>query len=273
MPNPRIIFYHYLEEDPSPLHVRLAVECVAAGLSALSVAPAISIVDKAIVSNASGLEPLLPCIYNGCVSFLTNPIYFVRQPSFIFIFGVYGGTYIVGNSIDAICERAKTSAFYPKFVGSSIANVTLSILKDKAFARMFGKGSPRPIPAMTYGLFAARDSLTILAGFSLPAVISRSMQDAGWNKGRADTLSQLATPVAMQIISTPMHLHALDLYNRSNETVAERINFIRREYFKTMLARMARIFPAYGVGGVVNKKLRKEGLERMFQMYPKPTSA
>jgi hypothetical protein len=37
--------------------VRLAVEAAAAITCALSVAPAISIVDKAIVSNASGLEP------------------------------------------------------------------------------------------------------------------------------------------------------------------------------------------------------------------------
>jgi len=36
--------------------VRLAVESIAATLSAASVAPAISIVDKAIVANASGFS-------------------------------------------------------------------------------------------------------------------------------------------------------------------------------------------------------------------------
>jgi hypothetical protein len=30
---------------------------------------------------------------------------------------------------------------------------------------------------------------------------------------------------------------------------------------KTVLARMARIFPAFGVGGVLNKKFRKKGLD------------
>jgi hypothetical protein len=57
-------------------------------------------VDKAIVSNASGVEPLVPCLINGIKTFFTNPVYFVKQPSFLLIWGVYGGTYIVANSIE-----------------------------------------------------------------------------------------------------------------------------------------------------------------------------
>jgi hypothetical protein len=36
---------------------------------------------------------------------------------------------------------------------------------------------------------------------------------------------------------------------------------VKREYVKTALARMARIFPAFGIGGVVNKYIRKSGKE------------
>ena len=245
--------------------MRLGIESACAILSALTVAPAISIVDKAIVANASGLEPLLPCIMNGIYSFISNPFYFTRQPAFLLILGVYGSTYVVANSVEAVCERSKASAFYPKFVGSSFANVTLSIMKDKAYAVMFGKGSPRPLPLASYALFGGRDCLTILAGFSLPAVISKSMQSNGWKSAHADNLSQIATPVAMQIVSTPFHLHGLDLYNRSNQTYLERILFLKREYIKTTLARMARIFPAYGVGGVVNRYLRQSSLEALVR--------
>jgi len=146
------------------------------------------------------VEPLIPCILNGFYSLFSNPIYFLRQPSFVLILGVYSGTYIVANSIEAICQRSQQSPFYPKFVGSSVANVTLSVLKDKAFARMFGKGNPRPLPVLSYGLFAARDSMTILASFSLPGLISKSMQQSGWGKGSSDTLAQLLTPISMQIL-------------------------------------------------------------------------
>jgi len=36
----------------------------------------------------------------------------------------------------------------------------------------------------------------------------------GYSKGRADTLAQLFTPVAVQVLSSPLHLYGLDLYNR-----------------------------------------------------------
>jgi hypothetical protein len=54
--------------------------------------------------------------------------------------------------------------------------------------------------------------------------------------------------------SVPLHLHALDLYNRPSAT--DRVAFIRREYGKTVLARWGRIFPAFGVGGVINLQMQ-----------------
>jgi hypothetical protein len=248
------------QESQSPLILRLSIESICAIFSALSVAPAISIVDEAIVSNASGLERLVPCLINGIKTMITKPIYFCKQPAFLFIWGVYSGTYIVGNSIDAICERQDRSAFYPKFIGSSIANVFLSVVKDNAFAKLFGVGKPKPMPNICMGLFAIRDSSTILASFSLPPIISISLQENyGTEKTIADISSQLFTPVLMQILSTPLHLYGLDVYNRSVATNGERILFIQKEYVKTVLARMARIFPAFGIAGVVNKKARIKG--------------
>lgn len=231
-------------------------------------------VDKAIVSNASGLEPLIPSLINSVKTLFSNPVYFFKQPSFLFIWGVYSGTYIVANSIEAICERTERSSFYPKFVGSSFANVTLSVLKDRAFARMFGTGDPRPMPVSSMGLFATRDSMTILASFSLPGLISQRLQnEMGVGKFAADTSAQLITPVSMQILSTPLHLFGLDLYNRPGVSSAQRITFIKEKYVETTLARMSRIFPAFGIGGVVNKYVRKTGNQMLFEHYrPNPAS-
>jgi hypothetical protein len=58
---------------------------------------------------------------------------------------------LINYQLKAICERKKTSAFYPKFVASSATNVTLSVLKDKAYAAMFGKGDPRPMSYKSMG--------------------------------------------------------------------------------------------------------------------------
>jgi hypothetical protein len=235
------------------------------------VAPAISIVDKAIVSNASGLEPLVPCLINGVKTFVTKPFYFCRQPAFLFIVGVYGGTYIVANNVVALCERSHKSSLYPKFVGSSFANVTLSIVKDRAYARMFGVGDPRPVPVKSLGLFASRDTMTILASFTLPAFIAKKMEtQMNVGKGTADTLAQLFTPCMMQFLSTPLHLLGLDFYNRAEAKQSDRISFVQKEYLKTSLARIARIFPAFGIGGVINKHVRSSGQQMLSDMYPAP---
>ena len=177
----------------------------------------------------------------------------------------------MANCIQGHCDRVHQDAKYPKFVGSSCANVTLSIIKDRAFARMYGVGQQRPVPLGSVGLFGTRDSMTILASFTLPPVVARSvLQPLGFSVSTADTLAQLLTPVSMQILSTPLHLLGLDLYNRPSATSAERANFIAREYVKTTAARMSRILPAFGFGGVVNKAARAEGLELLGRYYPAP---
>ena len=67
-------------------------------------------------------------------------------------------------------------------------------------------------------------------------------------------------------------LHGLDLYNRGVATSEERASFVKQEYVKTTLARMARILPAFGVGGVVNKYIRKFGNGYIYDMYSRPAT-
>ncbi|KAI3660092.1 hypothetical protein MP638_002434 [Amoeboaphelidium occidentale] len=221
------------------------------------VSPAISIIDKAIISNAAGTDPLLSSIKKSLKHMITSPVAFLKQPSVLLIWFVYAGTYITGNCIERLSIHWNKEPFYPKFLASSATNVTLSVAKDRVFARMFGKGPIRPLPYPSYLLFGARDSLTILAGFSLPPLISQYSQK--YTTSNYDTLIQLSVPCLMQFISTPMHLLGLDLYNRPE---GNRVEFIRKEYWKTSFARISRIFPAYGIGGVVNKKLRKQFVDQ-----------
>jgi hypothetical protein len=76
------------------------------------------------------------------------------------------------------------------------------------------------------------------------------------SKKASDTISQLACPAVMQVISTPLHLLGLDMYNNAKATPGQRFSLIRREYVKSVLARVARIAPAFGVGGVGNAYVR-----------------
>jgi len=74
----------------------------------------------------------------------------------------------------------------------------------------------------------------------------------------------------MTMLWPTRHLMGLVLHNRPSATSAERASFIDREYVKTTAARMSRILPAFGFGGVVNKAARAEGLELLGRYYPGP---
>ena len=248
----------------APYGAVMAMEASVGTVAALSVAPVISIVDKAIVSNASGLERLMPSIINSVKVLVKNPITFLRSPSFLLIWGVYSGTYMVANVIKATCERRATDPVLPTLMGSSSANVSLSVLKDKAFARLFGPpgGQPMPLPKASLALFAVRDSMTIFASFTLPDVVQK-------RTGMSATMAQLIAPCAMQFMSAPLHLLGLDLFNRQGVEVgaAQRTRFVAKEYVSTALARCARILPAFGIGGVLNKSLRAHGKRGLKEMY------
>jgi len=117
----------------------------------------------------------------------------------------------------------------------------------------------KPVPLTSLGLFGVRDSITIGASFTLvPYVTSMIESSTGWSRANADFASQFFTPCFAQVFNTPLYLMGLSLYNNPERTFAERNAFIGREYTKTLFARWARIVPAFGIGGVLNKKLRKK---------------
>lgn len=74
-------------------------------------------------------------------------------------------------------------------------------------------------------------------------------------------MAQLLAPAGAQVLSTPLHLLGLDLYNRPRAKVREeglsRWRKVARDWGGSCLARMARVVPAFGVGGVVNSAVRR----------------
>lgn len=159
-----------------------------------------------------------------------------------------------------------------KFLATSAVNMTACVYKDSQFARMFGAGgggAAATIPKMSYLLFAARDSMTIFASFNLPPILSQKLKDVppavqqkfsrilSTDSARTNT-AQFIAPAAMQVFSTPIHLLGLDLYNRQQGLgFSERFSRVCRDWTVSAFARMGRIVPAFGVGGVVNGQMRR----------------
>jgi hypothetical protein len=199
------------------------------------------------------------CMKSGIQSLFREPRYFFRQKSFLWITFVYSSTYVAANLTQLVCELKKIPWQYPKFIATSATNIALSMAKDRAFARMFAQqGSPvRPFPPLSLALFGARDSMTVFASFNLPSLITPVVESVGVPHVIARSSVQLFTPLAMQFFNVPLHLYALDLYNRPEVIPGQRAQFVKREYTKTVVARWARILPAFGIGGLINIYLQE----------------
>merc|ERR1719198_1472525 len=235
-------------------------------LASFLVSPMVCAVDKSIMQQAAGTMSIPSSMANSSKEMIIRPGTFFRRPEFLMIWGVYALTYITANYINTFCELKKIGADIPRFFGTTLINMSSCIAKDYAFVRMFGSGTPKPLSLSTLSLFTVRDSLTVLASFNLPEPASLYIQRTyNYTPLTADNLAQLSCPIAVQIFSTPLHLYGLDLYNRPQASFADRIRMVADNYRGAAMARMMRILPAFGIGGIGNKYFRNIGRRYLEQ--------
>jgi len=306
-------------------------DVIAAGSASFLLSPFVCSVDKCIISNASGRQKLNPCLKENLSLLFRKPQKFFALREFHLIWGVYFSTYLAANLTDTACRSESLlnmNPIMPVFLATSSVNMGTCILKDREFTKMFQKQAQvitqaaiiggttvkgttvnatavasnvaktgainvakKQLPVMTYVLFAIRDSLTILASFSIVPYVGdwiyrgslggqhadgkhhasnsankpyqggrpysyQNEQEGRLTKTRATQIAQISCPMAIQFVSTPLHLYALDLFNNPQNKNVQRLSFIQKEYFKTVAARCGRILPAFGFGGVGNTFFR-----------------
>jgi hypothetical protein len=260
-----------------PAWADAAVDVSAAICSATAAAPFIMTVDKAVVEASAGHSGLGTAMLKGIRTMLTRPHHLIQQPSLWMVAGVYGVTYATANLIDTSCERMldpqkeSSAAVHgvAKLVGTTAVNMTASITKDVAFARMYGAtGASGPMPKATIGFFAARDVLTIGAAFTMPKILATALIGSGTvDEKYAGETAQLISPIAMQVFCSPLHLMALHCYNVREATPTQRLLGVWKTLPETTLVRMCRMAPAYGVGGVLNTSLCTKGRDYNLQVF------
>ncbi|KAF2145267.1 uncharacterized protein K452DRAFT_221599 [Aplosporella prunicola CBS 121167] len=269
------------------LGLRSGADIAAAASAGVLVAPVITMIDRSIIENASGRATLRASLANSLRTLLTRPQAFILTRPFFLIFTLYTGTYVTANTLDTVSSTLRdapansVTSGLPKFAATSSANLALCLYKDSQFTRLFAApgATPRAIPLPTYALFTLRDCLTVFASFNVPPILAPILDErlrhasgtvAAKLRKHVDAASaaQFVAPAAVQIVSTPMHLLGLDLYNRHDAGWRQRAQKVRREWFASCLARMGRIVPAFGVGGVVNMRVRKSLLGRLEDRDP-----
>ncbi|KAM7192945.1 hypothetical protein V8F20_008615 [Naviculisporaceae sp. PSN 640] len=258
------------------LSLRLCADAVSAASAAVLVAPIISIIDRSIMENASGRQTLGASLRSSLSSLLLRPQTLLLSKPFALIFMLYGGTYLTANTLDTATSTVQNkpathvTSGTAKFAASSAANIGLCIYKDQVFVRLFGPPGdiPRPVTLPSYALFAARDCLTIFASFNVPPLLGPVLTAHAGEKIQkymsGQTLAQFLAPAAVQFASTPVHLLGLDIYNREGRLGwRDRWAAVRKNWAISTAARICRIVPAFGVGGVVNVKMRRGLMERL----------
>lgn len=214
----------------------------------------------------------MPSLRASLTALLLRPHHFLLSRPFLLIFALYSGTYLTANTLDTASSTLSnkpahtTTSGLAKFTATSTANLSLCLYKDSQFTRLFGTVSARPIPGASYALFAARDCMTVFASFNLPPLLAPHIPLSSTLEKyiSATSAAQFLAPASVQLLSTPLHLFGLDLYNRNGGTTfADRLSKVRKDWLMSSLARMARIVPAFGVGGVVNTSVRQKLMKKL----------
>jgi hypothetical protein len=239
------------------------VACAAAA-SAL-VSPAVAIIDKAIVQDIAANGGFFKVITNATVDALKQPKTFFGGLAFRLTFAVYFGTYAVANlaelALDINKIRGDEERKQLKVAASAVANISLLAWRDSIFAREFAAsgGAAKPAaPWRTVGLFAVRDTATMYATFyAAPKAATYLQKEHGVERNASELSMAIAIPVVAQIITAPVHIHAIDYYAKPNATTAERWAAIRHEFGSVSFARGFRILPAFGIGSFSNNKFRE----------------
>ncbi|KAK5807385.1 hypothetical protein VI817_001643 [Penicillium citrinum] len=249
----------------------------AAIASATLVAPAVTIIDRALVEKSLLNQSLIRGLRNHAVSAFKHPARFVFQVPFGIIWALYASTFTVANGTDTIGNAMNASSTgMMTFITTTAINVPLGVWKDMRFAKIFGtQAAPvaaagavdvarpaivqnRAVARTATAIFLLRDSVTIFGSFTLAPKLSEAIPDSMATHPRAKpVITQMTVPVLTQLVASPLHLLGLDLYMRQHPVpLIDRIRRSQQYLPSTTFTRCIRIIPAFGVGCVANLELR-----------------
>lgn len=222
-------------------------------VTASIVAPVSAILDKGITESAAGACGLWQSVSKSVRNLVTNPVAFVRLPQYRWLFGLYSLTYFSANASETVCRSLGIDHAMPQLAASTATNMSMSIAKDRAFARAFGTILPTALPRWSYVSWLARDISSMLFFFTLPPLLVRAARTVDFPEFGARFIS----PIAGQFVTTPFHILGLDHYNRRDVSTQSRLLFLKTNFPTIIVPRIMRIIPSYSFGGVCNASIRE----------------
>uniref|UniRef100_A0A7S2IXN7 Solute carrier family 40 protein n=1 Tax=Haptolina brevifila TaxID=156173 RepID=A0A7S2IXN7_9EUKA len=197
---------------PNSLSVLLMSDACAATCAGCVCSPLVAVIDEAITLSAAGKKDLWPAIGSKLVSIAKAPASFFFSAPFLWLWAVYAVTYASANTVESIAKALGHSPATPVLLCSTFANMGMCLLKDAAFAKMFGssdkdtdeKKKRAGLSAKVLSIWFARDIVTQFFVFTLPLILQGKVPDL---------VCRLSAPVAAQYLTTPFHLLGIKLFN------------------------------------------------------------
>jgi hypothetical protein len=243
-----------------------------------------------VVENAaSSKHPLLSTLKSHIICSFRHPRLFFAAKPFLYVWTLYAATYTTANTVDSIGKAFASKADQVlvssvTFLSTCFVNVPLGVWKDVRFVQLYGRPTeaiaisnaslvakaaatvsqrapPKiaKVPRIVGTTFLVRDAITIFGSINLPPMLSPLLSDSYFaNPAIKMAALQLVVPILSQAVATPVHLLALDFYNKPGKAgAADRASRIKRGLGPTTVMRCSRIIPAFGVGLIVNTRLRE----------------
>ncbi|WQF82120.1 hypothetical protein CDEST_07134 [Colletotrichum destructivum] len=267
-------------QESCSLPGQLAGDLAAGAVSAMLISPAITMLDRAVVERTTTGRPLIRGLISQLRSAIRRPRgFFLTRPLGI-VWTLYAATYVTANAATTVAVRYDGAAAVgtATFASTLLVNVPLGVWKDLRFAEIFGSGStleagksvtttttttttaaaPRGLPRAATATFLLRDAVTIFGSFTLPGWVSSAIPDSVMVSSHSKTtITQLAVPVVSQLVASPIHLIALDYYERQTRLpFSDRVARTRGHVPSTVVMRCVRIIPAFGIGCLANLEFR-----------------
>lgn len=244
-------------EKKVKIMTRLCLDTLSGILAGFIVSPIIAPVDVSVISAQSGKGIISLTFFDQLRQIILCPHkYFISKP-FLYTFMVYSSTYTANNCIDSLCKIYHVNDVIPKLIGITAINMYTSIVKDAAFAKIFGTKSPTKVPLISYLFWTLRDVISMAAAFILPQRLSKFLEEKNKiEKSKAEKYSLFAVPMLLQFIVLPISLMGFDFYNVNQSKFINRIKRLYPNFPNALPLRFYRMGGAYGVGGINNKKFR-----------------
>lgn len=220
--------------------------------SSLIISPIMSIIDISIIKSQLHKEKIGKSITDNITFYSTNKQKFIRPVSVMNI--VYSSTYCTANLTELYCKKHGIDYKIPTLITTSFANIVTISYKDMVYSKLLNKHLVT-FPFRSNILLATRDMMTINAAFIWKKDLINYL-DKYMMHNKSEFIASILLPIAIQFFSTPIHILAIDMYEKPHASVMERCKNIQACYRSILFGRIIRTIPAFGVGGFINDMLR-----------------